>query len=83
MGSKTALKIFANALIFTGVLVSKVPLILYGEERVSTYYAAKGLTTRSMFLPFQDYLPRKAENPTNEIMDGKKAKARINKYGLA
>mmetsp|Transcript_50193 Transcript_50193/g.54204 ORF Transcript_50193/g.54204 Transcript_50193/m.54204 type:complete len:85 (+) Transcript_50193:821-1075(+) len=46
-----ALKTLAKRLIFTGVLVSKIP--------------------------------RKALNPTRDIIDGKKAKARISKYGFA
>jgi len=29
------------------------------------------------------YVPRKAEKPTTEIKDGRKAKARMIKYGLA
>jgi hypothetical protein len=81
MGSNTALKMFAKALIFTGVLVSSMPSI--HTTRKSLVYTNDKKRCENAITPSLSLLPRNAENPTREMSEGRNANDRISRYGFA
>ena len=83
IGSNTALKTLANALTLTGVLVSRIPWM---RKMTNKIHGQNHQLPSKSIIQIQychRNLPRKAENPTSDTKDGRNAKDRMSRYGLA